>query len=77
MHKGRVDAHVNFLGSQVHVLVLYGRLSVESCGLGCGVVHQRVVGCVLHGRVDTVGSLSVDGVQTYRVVDSLVVSVDG
>ena len=76
MHKVTVETHVDLLTLEVHVLVFHLRLSIEMGQSRGGLVGQRVVGGIFHGRIDTVLTTAVDTVECQRVVDGLVMLID-
>ena len=76
MHHIAVHVDIHLLALQVHVLILHVGLAVKMSRARGGVIHYRVVRRILHRGVDAVGLFPVDAVQTYRVVDNLVVHHD-
>ena len=76
MHQAGVQRHVDLVALEVHVLVLHVRLAKEVGHAGDAVVGHGVGGGVLHGGVDAVLALAVQGVGGQGVVDGLVALPD-
>ena len=77
MHQRRVETHVDALALQVHVLIFHVRTAKEVGHTCASLVDEGVVGRELHRSVDAVFLLTVERVQTERVVDGFVVLPDG
>ena len=72
-----VEHHVDFLALQVHVRIFHVGAAIE-VGLSCsGDIGQRVVGRVLRRGVDTVLPLPVNTIECQRVVNHLIIFIDG
>ena len=77
MHQIAVKAHMDVFTSQVHIGVLHLGVTKEM-GRRCGgIIDQRVIGRILHRGIDTVLPMTVDAVQCQRVINSLIMLVDG
>ena len=60
MHKAAVHAHVYALTLEVHVLILDSRLAIQVGKFAASIVHEGVIGGVLHGSIDAVRLLTVE-----------------
>ena len=76
MHQVAVEAHRDTVALQIHILVLHLRRTIEVCHLDTRIIRQRVVSRILHRRVDTILTTTVDAIKLQRVIYSLVVLID-
>ena len=72
-----VEHHEDLLALQVHVLVFYVGIAVEIGTARCCLIGQRVVGCILDRRVDAILAHAVHAVEGERVVNHLIIIIDG
>ena len=77
MHHIAVQAHEDILAGQVHILVLHLRITIEIGARTDGIIGQRVVGRILHRRVDTVLTAAIHAVTGQGVVHHLIIFIDG
>ena len=77
MNKTAIEIHGDALTGDVHVLILHIGVPIEVDLLMGGVVDHGVLSLILHGGFQSVFLLPIEGVETDRVVDSLIVVEDG
>ena len=76
MYKTAVKTQLDLVALQVHVFILHLSRTVEMSSIGRCHIDQRVVGLIGDGGVDAVFLLTVDRVETQRVVYRLIVMID-
>ena len=76
MHQATVEAHIDLIAREVHILVFHRRLSKKVSQTRLRLIGQGIVGRILYRRVDTTLPAPVDTVKRQRVVDSLVMPVN-
>ena len=77
MYERGVEAHVYLVALQVHVLVFHVAVAEEVGHTRGSLVDERVLGREHHRCIDAVLLLTVQGVESQRVVDHLIVFIDG
>ena len=77
MNDAAVHVDMNALALEVHVLIFHVRRTIKIGRSAARIIHHRVLGREVDGRFDAILLLPIERVKMNRVVDGLIVPIDG